>query len=71
MLYGAVMRIDEIIINTEHLAQCLTHGGCSVVSGHEHCNSIMHNLAPTSPPTFHLIIPTHPVLQPYLHFAIN
>lgn len=71
MPLGTVMRIEEIIINIEYLAQCLTHGGCSLVSGHEYCNSIIHNLAPTSPPTFHLIILTYPVLQPYLHFAIN
>lgn len=58
MPHENVMRIDEII-NAEHLAQRLTRGGCLAVSGHEHCYSIMHNLARTSPPTFHLIFPTH------------
>lgn len=64
---GAVARIEEIIINAEHPAR----GGCSVVSGREHCNSIMHSLAPTSPPTFHLLFPAHPVLHSDGDFAVT
>lgn len=52
MPHGAVVRIEEIIINAEHLAQHLTHGGCSVVNDRERCNFIMHNQAPTPPQQF-------------------
>lgn len=71
MPHGAVVRIEEIIINVEHLAQHLTHGGCSVVSDRERCNFIMRNRAPTSPSTVHLIFPTHCALQPDLDFAVT